>query len=209
MREKKTTRRILVMGIVVLTGFCVYLVWENRQLSAALRQTNRMASEPTASGGPVGVSRDVDAPLDWVEYRGNGFRIGYPKGWILDRDALSQGIVWLRTAGRQADLDAEQTDRMFDVAVTVYADRSQLPDNDQAQLTFPEWIREKADAYGFTERTPVVIDGAPGYQGIGNGEVADDFLQFVEHDGKIYEIEVDGQPTEEEMKIVESFRFGL
>ncbi|OGG92765.1 hypothetical protein A2609_03135 [Candidatus Kaiserbacteria bacterium RIFOXYD1_FULL_47_14] len=143
----------------------------------------------------------------WETYKNLGFEISYPTAWIIDKSSESQGVIWLRTKSRQADLDAKKMTRVFDIEIRVYNTVAELPNNEQDKFSFANWIDMKADEYGFVDRTPIMIDGVSGYKGVTGGEVFGDYLQFVENKGKIYEVGINGKATEEEMNIVKSFKF--
>ena len=144
---------------------------------------------------------------DLLAYKNLGFEISYPKTWIIDKSYESEGVIWLRTKNRQADLDAKKMTRVFDIEIRVYNNADELPNNEQDKFSFEDWINKKADEYGFVERSTIIIDGVKGYKGVASGETYGDYLQFVENKGKMYQIEIEGTATEEKMNIVNSFRF--
>lgn len=144
---------------------------------------------------------------DYLVYKNLGFEVSYPNTWIIDKSYEPKGVILLKTKDRQADLDADKMVRAFDVKISVYNNVSELPNNAQDKLSFAEWISQKADTYGFVERSPIIIDGVSGYKGVSNGMIYGNYMQFVENKGKIYQIEIEGISTEEKMSIVNSFRF--
>lgn len=173
-----------------------------------LQQTQSNSNQQTANDTiQQNDDQTTNVPSDWLTYKNLGFEISYPNTWIIDKSYESEGVIWFRTKNRQADLDAKKMARVFDVEVRVYNNATELPNNEQDKLSFVGWINQKADEYGFVERLPIVIDGVSGYKGVASGETYGNYLQFVEDDGKIYQIEIEGTATEEKMNIVDSFGF--
>ncbi len=192
-----------VLGIVFLAG-CGQQPVSQTQPTTPAPVVQQPAANPSAQQNS---NPTATVPNGWQAYKNLGFEINYPTAWIIDKSSESQGVVWLRTKSRQADLDAKKMTRMFDIEVRIYGTVAELPNNEQDKLSFANWISKKADEYGFVERTPIVVDGINGYKGVGNGETYGNYLQFIENKGKVYQIEIEGKATEEEMNIVKSFKF--
>ena len=193
----------LVLGTIFLAG-CGQQSVSQTQPTTPTPIAQQPAVNPPAqeNNSPI-----TTIPAGWQTYKNVGFEISYPGAWIIDKSSETQGVVWLRTKSRQADLDAKKMTRMFDIKIRTYNTVAELPNNEQDKLSFTNWISKKADEYGFVERAPITIDGVSGYKGVGNGETYGNYLQFVENKGKVYEIEIEGKATEEEMNIVKSFKF--
>ncbi len=208
--SQKTIIAILAVVVVVLLGTTIYFatISQNSQpLIATAPKTTQQPSQQIANTPAQQNNTTSPIPSGWLTYKNLGFEISYPSAWIIDKSSESQGVVWLRTKSRQADLDAKKMTRMFDIGIRVYNSVAELPNNEQDKLSFANWISKKADEYGFVERAPITIDGVSGFKGVDNGETYGNYLQFVENKGKIYQIEIEGKATEEEMNIVKSFKF--
>lgn len=148
---------------------------------------------------------------DWQKYKDLGFEISYPGAWIIDKSLELEGIVWFRTKSRQADLDAGKSTKGFDVGVKVYNTVAELPNNQQEKLSFTNWIsKQEAESPCPAGWTPIKSNGINWYEGSGNCEIAGgSYSRIAEKNGKIYEIEIEGEGklTDEQMSIMESFKF--
>lgn len=109
---------------------------------------------------------------------------------------------------RQEDLDNGKMVRIMDVLVKVYQSSSDLPNNNEDQLSFEDWIDQKADSYRFINRTSYNLDGIIGYQGVGSGHGVS-YLIFVQNGDKIYSLTTGdtSTPTSIEQDIIDSFKF--
>lgn len=187
--NQKSIIAILAVVVIILFGATVCFATINQNSQSSIVTTPKI----TQNG--------------WLTYKNLGFEISYPNAWIVDKSSETQGVVWLRTKSRQADLDVNKMTRIFDIEIRTYATVAELPNNKQDKLSFANWISKKATEYGFVELTPIVVDGVNGYKGVGDGETYGNYLQFVENKGKVYQINIEGKATEEKMNIVKSFKF--
>ena len=195
--DLKSTEQSLQQQITLLQN-------QISQLQQTQSNSNQQTADDTVQQNN---GQTTNVTSDLLAYKNLGFEISYPKTWIIDKSYESEGVIWLRTKNRQADLDAKKMTRVFDIEIRVYNNADELPNNEQDKFSFEDWINKKADEYGFVERSTIIIDGVKGYKGVASGETYGDYLQFVENKGKMYQIEIEGTATEEKMNIVNSFRF--
>lgn len=208
--NQKVIISILAVVVVVLLGTTIYFATISQNSQPPIVTTPKITQQPNQQiDNTPAQQNNTTTPVSngWLTYKNLGFEISYPSAWIIDKRSESQGVVWLRTKSRQTDLDANKMTRIFDIEIRVYNSATELPNNEQDKFSFANWIIKKADEYGFVERTSIVVDGVSGFKGVGNGETYGNYLQFVENKGKVYQIEIEGKATEEEMNIVKSFKF--
>ena len=204
---------IIIFIILFLLAFSgLLLVWQknsfltnefNSQKEQMVLIQNQVGQLQKTETEKEVVQEETVAPsTNWLTHQKEGFQISYPSSWTISESSVS---LWLKSKERQALLDANAMARGFDVGVRVYNDASELPNN-QEKVSFVNWITNKANDYGIVDITATEVDGVKGYRGVPNiGGIG--FVQYVEQNGKIYEIEVDGVETAEKLDVVKSFKF--
>lgn len=220
----------IVLVVVVMTFLIGYTLGGNqeraRQAAKETAQTNSASSNSNVGNTnsnaqkPVGpVSTDIAnssgtgsvsdtsssyvVPQGWATYEGLGFRMSYPATWDLNKALENDGVISLdlKSATNKAGYMPHA------IQVTVYNSTKELPNNTETNLSFEEWIAQKAGDYGFVSRSTISIDGVKGYKGLSKGESQGDYMQMVEKNGKIYEIVSLNPGSADQISIVKSFRF--
>lgn len=193
MRLTKSSTLLAILS--VLLAACTTTSFEINNLNSS----DSLGSEDEESSTETAVKL-------WSTYANEnaGFKIEYPKTWVLEEDAHGRPLVFFTSPERVASaqgLDGDQIARI-DVMIHIYEDAASLPNN-ESQLTFDEWIQEE-DKYFDGPVSKVDINGVSGYS-IENEHF------MVENKGKIYELNLNVPHSSafasERQHMFDSFKF--